>query len=154
MAVRKPMVLNAGELEQLQAGDRIQTPGVFEKLNANAGAINIGQPVYVTAAGSVDLAKADAAATKDVLGLVADTTILAANSGAIQSEGLITATTGEWDAVTGDTGGLTPGSWYYLNEGTAGMLTKTVPSTGWVCKVGQAVSTTELEISIKPTIKL
>lgn len=153
MAIRKPLVLNNGEMEQLQAGDSIAHPGLFERSNDNAAALVIGQPVYVSGDGAVDMAQADAASTKDVLGLCAEG-IAIAGSGNIQSDNVLTASTGEWDALTGDVGGLVAGSWYYLDEATAGKLTATAPTTGYIAKVGQALSTTELEISIKPTIKL
>lgn len=157
MAVRKPLVLNNGELEQLQSGDQIAQATVFNQTNGNANTIVIGTPVYANStAGEVDEAQADAAATKDVLGLVAQTSIAAAASGAIQSDGVLEATTGEWDAVTGDTGGLTAGAKYYLDAATAGMLTTTPPSGAgeFIAMVGTGLSTTQMEISIRTTIKL
>ena len=127
----------------------------FEATNANAGAIVIGTPVYVSAAGSVDKAMADAMATKDVVGLVVDTSIASAASGDIQTGGLFTATTGQWDAVTGDTGGLTAGTQYFVDPDTAGLLTDTAPITAddFVCPVGIALSTTEMIIAIHQTVK-
>lgn len=156
MTVKKPLVITAGQVEQLQAGDSIEHPGLFTRTNNNAGAIVIGQAVYVDGAGTVDLAQADAAGTKDVLGLVADTSIAAAATGAIITDGVLTATTGEWDIVTGQTGGLTTGVKYFLDETTAGSLTTTAPTTSgdFVCPIGIAMSTTELEITILVTVKL
>ncbi|MHC4355558.1 MAG: hypothetical protein ACYS0H_22895, partial [Planctomycetota bacterium] len=115
MAVKKPLVITAGQVQQLQAGDSIEHPGLFNRTNNNAGAITIGQAVYVDGAGTVDLAQADAAATTKVLGLVADVSIAAAASGGITTDGVLTATTGQWDAVTGQVGGLTAGSQYWLS---------------------------------------
>jgi hypothetical protein len=128
----------------------------FEATNANAGTIVIGTPVYVSAASSVDEAMADAAATKDVVGLVADTNIATTATGNIQSGGLFEATTGEWDAVTGGTGGLTAGTQYFVDPDTAGLLTDTAPTTtdDFVCAVGIALSTTEMIIAIHQTVKL
>lgn len=156
MAIKKPLVITAGQVQQLQAGDNVETPGLYNRTNNNAGAIVIGQPVYVDAPGGVDLAQADALATSDVLGLVADATIASAASGGILTDGRLTATTGEWDAVTGQVGGLTSGSRYYLDETTVGQLTVTAPTvTGdVVAPVGQALSTTEMEINIDHTILL
>ena len=110
MAVKKPLVITNGQIQQLQAGDTIEHPGILNRTNNNAGAIVIGQAVYVDGAGTVDLAQADAAGTKDVLGLVVDTTIAAAAAGGVITTGILTATTGEWDAVTGQVGGLTSGA--------------------------------------------
>jgi len=45
--------------------------------------------------------------------------------------GQLTLTTGEWDARTGDVGGLTAGEYYWLSS-TAGGITKTKPDTGLV----------------------
>lgn len=155
MAVRKPLVQIAGQVQQLQAGDSIAHPGLNNHTNNNAGAIVIGQPVYSDGAG-VDLAQADALATAEVLGLVAETSIAAATPGAIQSSGKLTATTGEWDTVTGQVGGLTPTAKYFLDPTTAGMLTTTAPSVDGevVAAVGVASSTTDMEINIDQTILL
>lgn len=156
MAVKKPIVITNGEFEQLQPGDNIQTVDVFDRTNANAGNLVICTPVYASGAGQMDKAQADAASTKNVLGLVADSVVTTNSSGAVQSDGIFVASTGEWDTVTGDSGGLTVGTKYYLDPDTAGMLTDTVPSTqgDFVAEVGIALSTTEMEISIRPTVKL
>lgn len=113
--------------------------------NDNAGSIVIGTPVYVKSNGRVDKARANAIGTCTTLGFVRDTSISAAASGNIQFHGIITATTGQWDAVTGGSGGLTPGSYYYVSSATAGLLTTTAPTTtGDVVKEGLfAISTTE-----------
>ncbi len=154
--IKKALVITNGQIEQLQAGDRLASPDLTTATNGNAGALPIGTPVYVSAGDTVDKAKADAAGTKDVFGLVADVTIAIAGSGAIQTDGSLVATTGQWDAVTGQTGGLTPGSFYYLSAATAGMLSPNAPTMDgqFVAPVGKAKSTTELEITILSTIKL
>lgn len=156
MAVKKPLVITNGQIQQIQAGDSLASENIYNRTNNNAGAIVIGQPVYVDGAGTVDLAQADALATANVLGLVADVSIAAAASGGIQTGGRLTATTGQWDAVTGQVGGLTPGAKYFLDPATAGMLTTTAPTTDGevVAAVGEALSTTELEIDIDQTILL
>ena len=160
MAARKPLVMNAGQVEQLQSGDTLDATvaevDVLDRTNGNAGAIVIGQPVYPDAAGSVDLAQADAAGTVEVLGLVRATSIASAASGSIQTNGVLTATTTQWDVVTGETGGLTAGAPYFLDPDTAGMLTQTAPGTAgdFVVRVGLALSTTEMMIDAAPPIKL
>lgn len=155
MSARKPLVwASDGRPEELPQSDSLDAL-VSEKdqvsmTNKNAGAITICQPVYAkSTAEQVDLARANASGTKNVLGLVADASIAADAVGAIQTDGVITATTAEWDAVTGQTGGLTPGAEYWLSAATAGMITPTVPGAGaYLVRIGTALSTTVLEISI------
>lgn len=156
MSIKKPLVITNGQIEQLQPGDRLSGVDLFTRLNGNAGSLVIGTPVYVPAAGSVDKARANSAATKDVLGLIADPTVATATQGAVQSDGVLAATTAEWDAVTGQSGGLTPGAIYFLDAASAGKLTPTAPTADgeFVCRIGLATSTTELEISILTPIKL
>jgi hypothetical protein len=68
----------------------------------------------------------------------------------------LTATTGQWDAVTGGSGGLVANTVYYLDAATAGKLTATAPTTAgqYVVEVGMALSTTELLIKTRTPILL
>jgi hypothetical protein len=149
MAVQKPLVIINGQVQQIPSGDTLSAASsevdVVSMTNANAGAITVGMPVYVSAAGSVNKASAGAAGTRQVLGLVKDASIAAAGSGFIQTDGILASA--DWTAVVGTTT-LTAGSVYYLSA-TAGQLTTTAPtgSGNYVCKVGVAISTTELEIT-------
>jgi hypothetical protein len=160
MATKKPLVITNGQIEQLQAGDTLDAPvtevDVVSKTNDNSGAITIGTPVYVKSNGNVDKAQANASGTVQVLGLVRDASISSSTSGVIQTDGVLSATTAQWDAVTGDSGGLTPGAAYYLSASTAGQLTTNAPTTAgqFVVRIGLALSSTELDISIAPPIKL
>ena len=122
--------------------------------NNQGSTINIGQAVYTDASGTVKLAKADASGTRLVTGLVLDTTIANTSTGNIAVEGVITATTTQWNAVTGGAGGLTAGAKYWLSNGTAGGITATAPTTGWLVYVGKALSTTQLELAIASPIRL
>ncbi len=119
--------------------------------NEDATSLVIGTPVYSFNDGGVKKAKADAEATTNVIGLATET-ITAANTGEVQTEGVLAATTGEWDSITDQTGGLTPDGIYYLSEATAGKLTVTAPTTGYVAPVGIAVSSTELKINVLTTV--
>ena len=160
MASRKPLVLVNGQIQQLQSGDSLDASvsevDIVSRSNSNAGAITIGQAVYPDGNGSVDLGQANASGTVEVLGLVASTSIASAASGSIQTDGILTATTGQWDAVTGGTGGLVAGTVYYLDPSTAGHITSTAPTTAsqYVVRIGVALSTTELEISVRSPILL
>lgn len=122
--------------------------------NGEAASISIGQPVYVSAAGQVKKAVANATGTKDVMGLVFDTTIASAAAGNMVSDGILTATSTQWDAVTGQTGGLTAGAIYYLSNVTAGGLTTTAPSTGFICRIGLALSATQMQLRIGTPVQL
>jgi hypothetical protein len=133
--------LNADMVDGFHAS---QFNGIRTMLNDNAGSLVIGQPVYVKSNGAVDKARANALSTCNTLGLVRDTSISAAASGAIQFIGILTATTTQWDAITLESGGLTPGAYYYVST-SAGLLSQTAPSTvGEVVKEALfAISSTE-----------
>ena len=124
--------------------------------NNNVSPIVIGTPVYCESDGKVDLAKADAVATVQAIGLVKDVSIAASAIGNIQTDGILEATTGQWDAVAGTTGGLTAGTIYFLSAATAGQLTATAPTTigEFVVRVGVALSTTKMEITLTQPILL
>lgn len=154
MTTRKPLVIISGQVQEVPVGDTLSAAAslydVITATNANAGAVVIGTPVYSSAAGAVNKASAAAAGTTRVLGFVRDTSIAPAGSGYIQLDGILTASTGEWDAVAGTTGGLTAGTRYFLSA-TAGLITSTPPSASgnYVCEVGLAISTTEMELGIE-----
>jgi len=114
------------------------------ELTANE-TINVGQPVYVSAADTVNLADADTLNTSHVLGLaVTDAT---ANSNVIvMADGSVERS--DWTAIAG-TANLVPGAVYYLST-TAGYLTVT-PPTGdgdHVVRCGVAVNLTTIDIEI------
>lgn len=159
MALRRPLVLNAGQVQQLQAGDTLDAPqGGGDQVvltNNNAGTLVPGTPVYTVANDAVDKAKADASATKNVLGLVA-VSITAAAQGPITIGGVLTLTTGQWDTAFGTSGGLTKDVRYFLSATTAGLGTATAPTTvgQYVVELGIAISTTELKVDIKQPILL
>jgi hypothetical protein len=121
--------------------------------NSGAVVIPICTPVYIVTADKIAPAKADAVGTVKVVAL-ATAAIAVSAAGICQIEGILVATTGQWDAVTGGSGGLTAGSVYYLSAATAGGITTTAPTTGYVAQIGIALSTTELNIQIKQPIKL
>lgn len=161
MALKKPLVIYSGLPGQIISTDTLDVPGVaagdvIQQTNDEAGAIVIGAPVYNDVADGVKKAKADASGTKNVIGLVKDTSITNGVAGGIQTTGVLAATTGQWDAVFGTTGGLTVGTRYFLSAGTAGLGTATAPSTvgQFVVLLGIALSTTELSLSSFQPISL
>lgn len=159
MALRKPLVLNSGQVQQLQSGDTLDAPqsggDQMVLTNANAGTLAPGSPVYISANDSVDKAKADAVGTKNVFGLAA-ASITAAAAGPVMLSGVLTLTTGQWDTAFGTTGGLTKDVLYYLSAATAGVGTTTAPSTvgQYVVELGLGISTTEMKINVKSPILL
>lgn len=160
MANRKPLVIVSGVVRQMAAGDVLDVQlNEVDFITANNGelaAVVIGMPVYVSAADEVKKALADAIGTSEVVGLVVDVTVEPDDPARILTDGRLAATTAQWDAVTGDVGGLTAGSIYYLDPTTAGNLTTTAPTsdTEVVARIGKALSTTILEISINQPILL
>ncbi len=119
--------------------------------NNEATAVVCGAPVYANAAAGFLKAKANAAGTQIVIGLVGVSPSIAAGAaGAVAHAGPLTLTTTEWDAVTGQAGGLTTGVAYYLDPTTAGKLTTTAPSavTQYVREVGIALSTTTMLVRV------
>ena len=122
---------------------------LIELTNNDSVTITIGTPVY----SDFIRAKADSSTTNKVIGLAYEDTD-AASSGRIQVTGIVTATTGEWDVVTGDSGGLTPNTLYYLSEAVSGKLKTTAPTTGYVSPIGIAVSSTQMKIEILNTVLL
>ncbi len=114
--------------------------------NNQGSTINIAQAVFSNGAGTVQLAQANSDSTRRFVGFVAATSITNGASGNVATSGVMTATTGQWDAVTGQSGGLTPNTYYYLSSTTAGAITSTIPTTNWSVRVGYAMSTTEMRI--------
>lgn len=153
MAIRKPLVIVNGQIEQLQSGDVLQE---VEQLQLTADAAMIaGQVLYASAADHVNKARANSAGTMLFLGL-AVAAISNGSVGGVQTEGVVTLTTGEWDAVFGTTGGLTFNSLYYMSAATAGLGTATAPTVvgQYVVPIGLAISTTELQLLHMPSILL
>lgn len=161
MAIKKPLVLGAnGKPQQLQSSDSIAVANAGTDLmvmtNAEAAPIVVGTPVYIFGADSVKKAQANAAGTADIFGLVFDVSITNATTGNIAMNGLVQATTAQWDAVTGQSGGLTIGATYFLDPSTSGKMTSTAPtSVGQLnANIGTAISTTDFLVDIQTEILL
>lgn len=156
MAIKKPLVIGSnGEIEQLQAGDNIlagSTTQSFSAINENAGAISQGQVVFVSSSGKVNLANNAAEATAKAIGVVEDAFIASTASGSVLTDGTITVA--DWTAIAGAPT-LTAGSVYFL-DGVDGNITTTPPTLAgsYVVRIGTAISTTTLEVSISRPIKL
>jgi Tfp pilus assembly protein FimV len=160
MAIKKPLAIYDGNVNELQPGDTLDAPTSagenYTMSNANAAAIIKGHAVYISGNNAVNLARANASATADVFALVDQASIAAAATGSVKHDGVIKASTAEWDAVTGAVGGLTAGAEYFLSATVAGQITATAPSASgqFVACIGRALSTTELSLSIERSIGL
>lgn len=154
----KPVVFDTttGLTRNLKTGESL---GALQFTNNNGSAITRGYAVYVTAAdGKIKLALADGAVagTAKVVGLVYDTTIADQAVGGVVYTDQLTNTTAAWDAITGDTGGLTIGATYFLSDVTAGKITKTCPTTTghFATVIGVALSATILDLNIHDPFEL
>lgn len=156
MAIKKPLVMTNGNIEQLQTGDSLGEVNLPSAQNGNAGTLVAGTPIYHTAtADSIDKARANAQGTMGCDGIViADAATSTATT--YQDSGVLSLSTAQWDAVTGQTGGLTAGAEYFVDSATAGKLTTTAPTTtgNIVQKIGIAVSSTDMHIQLGVLVKL
>ena len=85
----------------------------------------LGSPIYFTSSGTWSLAQADFETTL-VHYVVSQKTGSAPISYTAITNGELTLTTGQWDLITNQSGGLTPGSTYYLSSFTAGKISRNV----------------------------
>jgi len=161
MALRKPLVIVNGQIEQIQSGDTLDAVVTEQEIitltnDESADATVIGMAVYIDADDGCKQAKADAVGTAKPIALCKSASVTASETGSFITSGVLAATTTQWDAVAGTTGGLVAGTTYYLSTATKGLLTATAPSTvgQFVVEIGIAISTTELKVAIKPSILL
>ncbi len=158
-----PLILSADPVTALGAATKqyVDTAAsaagtTFVKTNNDAVTLQKCRPVHSSGIGMVARADANTATTSDLVGLVADGEVAVSASGRVQTSGIFTATTGEWDAITEQVGGLIEGSIYYLNVAPSGRLTIIPPSSPgqYVVIVGVALSSTQLFINTQASILL
>lgn len=121
---------------------------LFTMTNGDAVPLVPGMPVVSNTAAVLLRADASSEALSPVMGLVtvgADLTL----SATVQTAGAVVLTTEQWDAVTGQVGGLQPGQRYYLDT-SPGRITTTPPSAPGtsIAPIGRAASSTVLVIRI------
>jgi hypothetical protein len=155
MSIKKPLVLGSdGLLQQLQAGDSLPALVVGRGITINAaGDLSAGSPCYVSGDGTCGLAMADSVAGSYAVGVpLAD--IANGTSGEVIMSGPVVLTTGQWDAITGGSGGLSAGSKYFLSDATAGHITSTHPTTTGhtITAIGTALTATVLLVRIAEPI--
>lgn len=114
-----------------------------ELTNNDASPMIVGQAVNVNGT----LASAATAATAQPIGLI----VVGAAPGSdakVAQGGRVVLTTAEWDAVTGEVGGLVPGDPYWLGDVAGRIQSNSAAGPGTVRKyIGTAVSTTELSLT-------
>lgn len=92
--------------------------------------------------------RASSVSSNNVYGLVYDATIQPGGAGSVITGSVMTATTDEWDIVLNTSGGLAPGSAYYLSP-TLGRLTLTPDHTSGISVlIGFALSSTKMRLFI------
>jgi hypothetical protein len=103
----------------------------------------------------VKLADANGFSNALVVGLVTDAIVADDLPVNCLHAGVFTATTGEWDVVTGQTGGLTPAATYYLSL-IGGGLTTVPPNVEnqVVASLGVALSATVLILNILTPVEV
>lgn len=157
-ADQETIIGNGTTADPLRAGPSAGS-AIVVQLTSNRA---LGTPVHATAfSPTVGITRVSGASSgitggtfselAQVVGIV--TTLGAGNEAEIKSSGLVTLDEGDWDGVTGDSGGLTPGSSYFLSN-TVGFLTTTEPtaSGSFVVVVGVAMNATTMLISC-PTVQ-
>lgn len=127
--------------------------------NDNAGALIIGTPVYTSSAGGADEGIANGSGKSVIEGLVGDTSIASGARGVVVVGGLMVATTVQWDAICGTSGGLAPNTPYYLSITTPGRLTSIAPEPpgddgNEVVQVITSLSSTEARVAITTPVLL
>lgn len=155
----KPLVLDSdGSIRQIKTDETMDAIAkevdMLLVVNGESTPLTAGKIVYISTNNTVKLANADGITTKNAFGIVAEPTIESGVSGMIQTNGQISNTTTAWDAITGTTGGLTAGTSYYLSNSTPGLITSIPPTSGWIVKIGTAVSSTVLDLHISQPIGL
>jgi len=156
MALLRPLVIIDGQIQQLPSGDTIDGEALtIDLTEADLTGAAKFTPVYIASSSSFRQSIANDAVKKDVVGFTT-AAVTIGGVGTIQLEGVLEGTTGDWDTVTGGTGGLVAGDVYWLDPDNLGRITNTAPTTDgdYVVPLGEAVSTTEFIIDIDTSVLL
>lgn len=125
-------------------------------INSSNEDMVFGQAVYSTQGIYVDLANAASITKKTVIGLIIDDLVVSqSGAGRVQSTSTLTGTVAQWEVATGMVGGLVKGMEYFLDT-VSGRVTPFPPDAEnqYLCPLGYALSTTQLNIRIDRPIKL
>ncbi len=146
-----PLVVDTsnGIIRELAADEYLLDQTDNGTRTADTSPLTIGHAVYQTAtANIVNGAQADALATAEAVGLALES-VLAGAAVRVHTNGDMVLTTAQWDAITGGTTGLAPGSAYFLDAAIYGNLSTTPPSASgqFIQYLGTAVSTTKMHVA-------
>jgi len=124
----------------------------YMNTNGESYYLNVGLPVS-TVNGQLKRGDAGSEALSFIQGIV---TVGGSptNNTTVQSDGVVNLTTTQWDAVTGQVGGLTPSARYYLGvqPGPELTTTPTLSLGTHLVAIGRAASPTEMVLRIQPPI--
>lgn len=125
----------------------------FDVPNGSGGTIAAGSPISLSGSQAL-LGNASSQAASVVDGVASAAAAPTLTVTAIY-DGPITLTTAQWDARTGQSGGLSAGAVYYLGA-SPGTLTTTPPSAVGlsIVKLGRALNATTLLVEIERPILL
>lgn len=160
MATFQPLVINNGEIQQLQPGDSLD-PSVIAGVGQQSfvsdynGATSKGMPVYVKSTGNVDLGQANAVTPAGVIGMADENGVAQGSPVVVTSEGYVTVP--DWSGITYNSSQtLEPGKVYYLSAANPGKITQVAPNTQgqFVVRLGRAMTTTIFKLDIDLTVKL
>jgi hypothetical protein len=150
---RAPLVNIGGVLSELPKTEVLQGfpmegTNVMTGANGAGVAIKKGMAANVDSAGKLRLSNASDANAYNVLGL-ASSDIAVDGMGSIMLEGIMEKA--DWTDVAGTTA-LTPGAFYFLSATTAGMISTDQPDTGYSVRLGVALGTTKLKLTLPPQV--
>ena len=129
------------------------TQVVTTATNNTGSTMVIGATVYSDTVTSVQLANGGAVGTSLVVGLNS-ASVASAGTATIVTGGVLTLTTTQWDVIAGTSGGLVYGTNYFLSSTTAGNITSTLPTAGYVTRIGIALNTTTMLVRIGDRVQL
>lgn len=148
------LIINISDRVVLGSGSN-----VIELINGSGVTMIIGTPVYSIGPGAMGSGLANGTGKANIVGLVADVSIADGAPGSVAVGGVIVATTAQWDAVAGTSGGLAFNTPYYVSWTVPGKLTATPPVSpaddgDEVVQVIVALSATEARIAITAPVEL
>lgn len=124
----------------------------FELVNEELSELPAGSPCYLSGALRVRRAAADNFQTCQVIALALER-IAPDTSGRFITDGVLTLTAAEWESIVGSFG-LEPRGIYFLST-EPGKLTREIPTSGnFLTRIGQAINSLSLEVSINSPIGL
>jgi hypothetical protein len=136
----------------------IDPPGTITNCTLSSPALLAGAPVYVppgSPSGQTVIAANAGSGAVDKLMVASAVGLLTQPSpggGAacrFLPRGPLQLLVGQWEAITGEPDGLTPGVYYYVSDATPGTLTKTAPTVAghYVTAVGLSIDNETLVLN-------